>query len=317
MLGLASVMAHGTVTLPSDDEEGPDLDITTTVTAATPRATNAVVVPRLRAKAVVVPRLPAKAVVVPRLPSEAVVVPRGAKKRPAAAVETVAAARNATGITFEFPEARPAISLVGEAHHYRVLELFSGTGSVGEAFRALGHEVVSLDITDAGGFTPTHKVDVLRWNYTMYPARFFHVVWASPPCEHYSRARTTATLPRDLQYYDALVARTREIVEWSSPTFFFIENPATGLLKTRGVVAGLDFKDVDYCKYGAPYQKRTRIWGRFPPNWVPRPLCLKDCPACGKAKRHCSTAQRGSGWSLNSLHRIPPSLLHEIVTAIG
>ena len=36
-----------------------------------------------------------------------------------------------------------------------------------------------------------------------------------------------------------------------------------------------DYKDVDYCKYGFRYRKRTRLWGNI--NWKPRPLCCKDC----------------------------------------
>ncbi len=173
-----------------------------------------------------------------------------------------------------------------------------------------------MDISDASGVTPTHQEDVLRWNYTIYPPKLFHVVWASPPCEPYSRARTTATLPRDLHYYDALVAKAREIIEWCDPRYYFIENPDTGLLKSRKVVAGLNFKVVDYCKYGAPYQKRTRLWGRFPLEWTPRALCKRDCRNCNSRGQHVSTAQRRSRWSLNSLRRIPPALVSEIVRAI-
>ena len=81
----------------------------------------------------------------------------------------------------------------------RILELFSGTGSVGKAFKAHGWEVVSLDITDQGGYTPTHMVDIMSWGFMeAYPSRYFEVVWASPPCEHYSIARTTALTPRNL-----------------------------------------------------------------------------------------------------------------------
>ena len=41
----------------------------------------------------------------------------------------------------------------------RLLELFSGTGSIGKAFSRLGWEVVSLDLSSK--FAPTHCCDVL------------------------------------------------------------------------------------------------------------------------------------------------------------
>ena len=45
----------------------------------------------------------------------------------------------------------------------RVLDLFSGTGSVGQTFEEQGYEVVSLDIEKH--FKPTIVADVLKWDY--------------------------------------------------------------------------------------------------------------------------------------------------------
>ncbi len=332
--------------LPSDDDDGPDVEATRGPSGRTrhrrnmpqgkPPPRKAVVVPQPRAlarnAAVVLSRQPrAAAVVVPCQPRAAVVVPQPRTavvprqprtpvlKRPAslALARAPAEAKKAVaarGKSIEYTEPTPPVTLASNT--YRVLELFSGTGSVGDRFKDAGHQVVSVDISDASGVKPTHQQDILRWNYTTYPPQFFHLIWASPPCEHYSRARTTATLPRDLPYYDSLVAKTREIIEWCKPRYYFIENPATGLLRTRAVVAGLNFLDVDYCKYGAPYRKRTRLWGQFPPKWTPRALCKGDCRSSDQKGRHLTTAQRLSGWSLNSLHRIPPALVSEIVNAL-
>ena len=42
---------------------------------------------------------------------------------------------------------------------FRVLEFFSGTGSVGAAFAARGHSAISVDVSDSS-FKPTHKEDI-------------------------------------------------------------------------------------------------------------------------------------------------------------
>ena len=52
----------------------------------------------------------------------------------------------------------------------------------------------------------------------------------------------------------------------------------------------LCYFDIDYCKYGFNYRKRTRLWSNLK-NWTPRPLCKRDC---GKVvnNKHIETAQR-------------------------
>ena len=65
-----------------------------------------------------------------------------------------------------------------------LLDMFSGTHSVGKVAHDLGYDVVSLDLADA-----TICCDVLEWDYTQYPVGYFDVVWASPPCETFSSVR--------------------------------------------------------------------------------------------------------------------------------
>ena len=56
----------------------------------------------------------------------------------------------------------------------RLLELFSGTGSVGRVFRELGWEVVSVDNDPRACADITD--DVLTWDYTAYPRSYFDAV---------------------------------------------------------------------------------------------------------------------------------------------
>ena len=140
------------------------------------------------------------------------------------------------------------------------------------------------------------------------------VIWCSPPCTHYSIARTNATTPRDLIGSDAMVQKCLDIIAYWRPKYWFIENPQTGLLKTREVVQGINFKDVDYCMYGAPYRKRTRLWTDC--TWTPRPLCIHTTHPMtaqkGPSKRFGELIQ-GDNCSLHTLHSIPQGLTREIM----
>jgi len=207
----------------------------------------------------------------------------------------------------------------------RLLELFSGTGSIGKAFAAAGWDVVSVDIEATSN--PTFCADVMAWDYRQFPRGHFDFVWGSPPCTMYSCARTTAKTPRDLEGADALVARTLEIIEYFGVPWCF-ENPQTGLLKTREVVRGLPYVDCTYCKFGFPYKKRTRLWTSLPLQ-LPPPCCKSDpCATFAAFGMHLCTAQRAPGkqhgvrrregedrCSLEQLYSIPPQLCQRICDA--
>jgi site-specific DNA-cytosine methylase len=138
----------------------------------------------------------------------------------------------------------------------KLLALFSGTGSVGKVAKSKGFGVVSLDLKNAD-----INCDILQWNYKEYPSGYFDFVWSSPPCTGYSKAKTVGE--RKIEEANKIVMKTIEIIKYFNPRIWFIENPQTGLLKNQEFMKWVPYKDVDYCKYGMPYRKRTRLWNNF------------------------------------------------------
>ena len=200
----------------------------------------------------------------------------------------------------------------------KLLELFSGTRSVGKVADILGWDVTSLDLKNADINT-----DILVWDYKQFQPKQFDIIWASPPCTEYSRAMTTRD--RDIESANKIVTKTLEIIKYLNPQYFIIENPQTGLLKMQEFMQDLPFKDIDYCKYGLPYRKRTRLWNNVF-QWKPRNLCKKDCGNISNG-RHIASAQRGpSGpvetwadqpkFTQKELFRVPQDLIKEIFDAV-
>ena len=166
------------------------------------------------------------------------------------------------------------------------LELFAGTGSVGKVAKEPGHEVISLDRDMEADI----KTDILDWDYKTYEPKAFDLIWASPPCTEYSIAKTIGI--RKIEQANEIVKRTLDIIEYFQPLFYIIENPQTGLLKKQVFMLDIPFNDIDYCRYGLTYRKRTRLWNNIS-TWTPRPLCNKDCNAMTEdKKKHKETAQR-------------------------
>ena len=94
----------------------------------------------------------------------------------------------------------------------KLLELFSGTKSVGKVAETLGYEVTSLDLKNAD-----INCDIMNWNYTVYESGHFDVIWASPPCTEYSFANTVG-----VRYIDKAIdlsLRTSELIEFLNPKY--------------------------------------------------------------------------------------------------
>jgi site-specific DNA-cytosine methylase len=203
----------------------------------------------------------------------------------------------------------------------RVLELFSGTGSVSKVCDQLGYEVVSVDINDQY-HEPTIKTDIMTWDYkSEYPVGYFDTVWASPPCNTFSPInRQFRSVEEIRQRCDQmgvpLLRKAEEIIDYFNPRVYIIENPL-GYMKDY--ITNRPMYKVDYCRYADwGYQKPTCVWT----NHVDfKPLrCQSKCNSrIQNTKRHTHTLlnkkNRAQG-AINTLHeryRVPPLLISQLL----
>jgi hypothetical protein len=178
---------------------------------------------------------------------------------------------------------------------------------------------ITVDILNK--FHPTHVADILTWDYTIYPPGHFDIVWCSPPCTEYSKAKTRGE--RDLQLADRCVQRCFTIIDYFQPRVWIVENPATGLLPRRmpTIRPGIQYYMGDYCAYGAPYRKRTAFWCNMP-------LTLTLCGGAGVCTSMVDNKHRGScgngtnTYNSEGIHSvwdkdaIPPRLIQQILTCV-
>ena len=187
----------------------------------------------------------------------------------------------------------------------RVLELFSGTHSVGKVFHKNDYEVYSLD-RDLGAQCPLgedyksehhFQEDIMTWDYKQFPSGYFSIITASPVCLWWSTVRqswigrkcksihptdviTKKILQDDIDKYGKpMVDKVIEIIEYFQPKYWWIENPQTGKMKyyiEEKYPKYNTYYDFDYCKYSDwGYRKRTRFWTNI--KGIDAKKCNKDC----------------------------------------
>lgn len=179
----------------------------------------------------------------------------------------------------------------------KVLDLFAGLGGWSAAFLDRGHDVTHVELDPV--FEPEICADV----FDLSPDDLggpgaFDLVLASPPCQQFSVMRighnwTTDNRPKTWAAANAvrLVRHTAALIDGLEPRWFVMENPC-GKLRTlvaRGLVSSLmmswERRTITYCTYGAPWMKRTDLWGGFPPTFVERDQCSEGMPCHEAAPR--------------------------------
>ena len=206
----------------------------------------------------------------------------------------------------------------------KVLELFSGTGSVSKICDELGWECYSVDIDDK--FYPVDKkVDILEWDYKELDFKP-DIIWASPPCNTFSSMlciHKHIDIEKKMKEEGLpMLYKAREIIDYFKPKYYFIENPDTGRMKR--FITDLPFYRVCYCMYGYDNKKATRIWTNligFDAKWCHH---KKHKTHIGMTRKNLSVKHpkrrlRGEDETvkkLNEKYSMPPQLIRDLFNTI-
>lgn len=204
----------------------------------------------------------------------------------------------------------------------KILELFAGSRSIGNAANELGMNVFSVDWKNYDGIDLS--IDIEHMNISDIPF-VPDMIWASPDCATYSISAISkhrnGTEPKSdyAKKCDSvnknLINLIHKWIEINPMIVYFIENPR-GMLRKMPFMKDLNRVTIWYCKYGDTRAKPTDIWTNSK-TWNPRPVCKNGNKEC-----HHQSAPRGSKTGTqgkkNSYERsvIPKELCIEVLKSL-
>lgn len=161
-----------------------------------------------------------------------------------------------------------------------ILDIFSGSKSVSNAFKLCGHKVLSVDIVRE--FEPDICIDILNLRRSLLPEKV-DVVWMSPPCTVYSLLslahhwesvkigyRSYFHVPKTSEALHAIkvLRASIRLLAQINPKYYFIENPRGGMRHAGELCFAPYRRTVQYFDYGFEWAKPTDIFTNFD-GWRP------------------------------------------------
>jgi len=206
-----------------------------------------------------------------------------------------------------------------------VIELFSGSRSIGKEAEKRGHKVFSSDFED---FPNTDYVcDILEFDVNKVPFDKVDMIWASPPCEsfsvasighHWVKGEVFTPKTENAKKGIKILLKTIEIIKHFSKQnpnlIWYVENPR-GKMRKSPHWNEIEHKlnGVTYCQYGDDRMKATDIWNNNP-MWVSKPMCKNGDSCHQSAPRGSQTGTQGIK-SYYDRSKIPSELCKEIIRA--
>lgn len=186
----------------------------------------------------------------------------------------------------------------------KVLELFSGTHSIGVVCKELNYSCVSVDRDigatceklNPGYISENHiKTDIMTWDYKTFEPGSFDIITASPVCTWWSLLRKCnygkvlkgytevfceKVYLQDIDKYGKpMVDKVFEILDYFKPKYWWIENPKSSNMwkYIKEIRPQYDnYKVFDYCKFSDFGYKKPTIFLSNIPN-LKDVICKNDC----------------------------------------
>lgn len=211
----------------------------------------------------------------------------------------------------------------------KVLHLFSGSGSMDQAFKDRGHVVFRIDIERS--YSPDMTADIGKLRVSDIPFYDPDVILGGFPCETFSVASISthwtggirAYVPKTLKAENAmkLVNHTRELINEFNPRISIIENP-------RGIARKIwpDWLSttVWYCRYWGEKDvvngqlirsaKPTDLFGKLPEKFVSK-TCHNNYTDHVQARRGAKTGTQGKK-NYYERSKVPYKLSLELCLAV-
>ncbi len=182
----------------------------------------------------------------------------------------------------------------------KVLELFAGTRSIGNAFEKKGHKVFSIDWDKQFKNIDWYE-DISKITAKDIIEKFGlpDVIWASPDCTTYSisaishhREKGTLNGKSDYaKFCDKINIHLLQLIDELKPKYYFIENPR-GCYRKMNFIKDIPRYTITYCQYGDKRMKPTDIFTNYPnPNF--KPMCNNGDTCHESAPRGSKTGTQG------------------------
>ena len=117
------------------------------------------------------------------------------------------------------------------------LDLFCGAGGAGEGLKNAGFDVIGIEIDPSKARRNIHKVIVADAYAPPVLLNDFDFIWASPPCQAYSKASYAAGTKELHDYY--AVQKTRDLLHGCTVPWV-IENVTTAPIRHDIILQGAD-----------------------------------------------------------------------------
>ena len=202
-----------------------------------------------------------------------------------------------------------------------VIELFSGSGIISRTFSERGHKTFSIDIRQRKGICePDLRKSILQVSMKDIPFKKVDVLWASPPCDVFSKAGAGFHWNKDgtpktekCHVHLQVLRKTIKLIEKINPDIYFIENPdarmkyrkelVNFLIRSKGMI-----KKAYYKNYGFGTLKPTNIFTNALDYWP------KNIPGTIPSKSNSNLPEKNfDNLTKNQRQTIPEDFAKEIV----